>query len=606
MGKKSQTKSTAKKKGTSKKKAKDTAKESKKKVQAKAKGKKQAAKSSKKKSGAKKAPSISSLLKRDFGTWKPATLFVPPADSAGNDFSAPPVVDPADKKNAKKIRALLSLKFDLTPKKTKAAPKKEKKATPKTKKAPAKKKAKPTAAKKPKAKETKPPKTIPELLAMKFPEWKPEKLYSPKPEEASFQAPEAFEGLKDKNTLIFRKFTIPPSPAKQPGEEKTVSKKDTPAVPPEEPAETEAAPEDMGIRTEPASAEATPPKADAPKAAPVEPAQAKKEEAEPESDKKETPEKKEPEKETKPPTPEPEAPKEPEKAQKQPEKTTTEGAKETAEKKEAAEKEEGKPSAKPEPSAGVKPEQTKQPAETKPEPADIQKEKKEPSVKKETEAKPRPVVSERPVSPETRKTPGFVSPPLPPLITEEPPGKGLWMLVSVIAAIFALLFIASIQNASKYSIEITDSGVKIWKGNFSPTGRHLFKELQGATIQESMKGSCTRKEAYKVIFDHLLSRIDAMPRGKGIPDFEKIKAKLNEAEQYAVTGKEKQEIQKRRNRIDSLIYLYKAEALAEAGTPQALADAVSLLEKAHRLAPGKELQEAIKNKISRYNKKMGK
>jgi len=105
MGKKSLTKSTAKKKTAAKKKTttkKSEVKAAPKKAAAPKKGTKKTA--AKKKSTAKK-PTLKSLLKRDFGAWAPETLFAAAPDKSSlNNFTAPPAIDSADKAKADKIK----------------------------------------------------------------------------------------------------------------------------------------------------------------------------------------------------------------------------------------------------------------------------------------------------------------------------------------------------------------------------------------------------------------------------------------------------------------------------------------------------------------------
>ncbi|MDO9263472.1 MAG: hypothetical protein Q7U02_05865, partial [Desulfosalsimonadaceae bacterium] len=136
MGKKSLTKSTTKKKKTTEKKpsgqAADIAVESTPKAPE-AKAAAPAPTAAEKKKPVAKKPTIKTLLKKDFGTWAPATLFSvsPDATSAGN-YTAPPFIDDADPVKAETIRALLANQFDRSiveaseaPQKPAATPKKQ-------------------------------------------------------------------------------------------------------------------------------------------------------------------------------------------------------------------------------------------------------------------------------------------------------------------------------------------------------------------------------------------------------------------------------------------------------------------------------------------------
>ncbi len=208
MGKKNLTKSTTKKKSAAtKKKTKSASTTTKAAPKKKAASKKKAGPkakatpkkaAAKKKTTAKKKPTLKSLIKKDFGSWSPETLFaVTPDEDYLNNFTAPPVIDKMDKAKAEKIKSLLAKQFDLNavekpPKAQKTAPKKAeaKKATPK-KKAPA---AKPTPKKMPPAE--KKAVSIPELLRLKFESWQPGKMYAASTDEEfqkGFTAPPAID-----------------------------------------------------------------------------------------------------------------------------------------------------------------------------------------------------------------------------------------------------------------------------------------------------------------------------------------------------------------------------------------------------------------------------
>jgi len=205
MGKKSLTKSTTKKKAATKKKA--TTKKSgvkaapKKKAASKAKAASKKA-APKKKTTAKK-PTVKTLIKKDFGSWAPETLFtVAPDEDYLNNFTAPPRIDETDAAKAKKLKSLLVKKFDLSApekpaKAKKTAPKKTdaKKAAPKKKTTVAEKKTKPAPKKKtpPAKKKTV---SIPELLKLKFEPWQPEKMVMAVADEEfqkGFSAPPAID-----------------------------------------------------------------------------------------------------------------------------------------------------------------------------------------------------------------------------------------------------------------------------------------------------------------------------------------------------------------------------------------------------------------------------
>jgi chemotaxis protein histidine kinase CheA len=192
MGKKSLTKSTTKKKAapkkktTAKKAAVKTAPKKKAAVKAQAAPKKTPAK----KKAATKKPTLTSLLKKDFGSWAPENIFaVLPDEDYLNNFTAPPMIEEKDKTKTKALKTLLAKQFDLN---TVEKPAKEKKAAPKKTNPAAKKKATPAKKK---------ALSIPELLKVKFDTWQPEEMYVAKTDDEfqkGFTAPPAIE-IADKD-----------------------------------------------------------------------------------------------------------------------------------------------------------------------------------------------------------------------------------------------------------------------------------------------------------------------------------------------------------------------------------------------------------------------
>ncbi|MCF8029006.1 MAG: hypothetical protein K9K81_11620 [Desulfobacteraceae bacterium] len=183
MGKKSLTKSTAKKKTTTSAKKKNPEKKT-----AAASAKKGNTQKNTTKTKSKK-PTLKSLRKKQFDAWSPEKLFKPEPDPAAkNAFTAPPVTGDYEKDQAETIRALLL--WDLNEPSPVAKTKPPEAEAEKPQK-PAPEKPEPPKEKKP---EPEPPKKqvpVEELLAKKFDLWQPETLYVP-PEDQdrkNFTAP---------------------------------------------------------------------------------------------------------------------------------------------------------------------------------------------------------------------------------------------------------------------------------------------------------------------------------------------------------------------------------------------------------------------------------
>ncbi len=228
----SKKKSTSKKKTTEKKttaKAKTTtkAKTPAKAVSASKAGKKTEATAKKASEKAKKI-SVKDLVLKKFETTEPEKLFsVKPDENYQKNFSAPEFVDTTDEKEAKRIKALLSEKFDIKAFPVKAEKKPaptEKKQTPENQVSPAK----------PAAKKKVP---VKDLILKKFETQAPEKLFSVKPDEnyqKNFSAPEFVDIADEKEakrikSLLSEKFDIKAFPVKAEKKPVPTEKKQTPA-----------------------------------------------------------------------------------------------------------------------------------------------------------------------------------------------------------------------------------------------------------------------------------------------------------------------------------------------------------------------------------------
>jgi hypothetical protein len=202
MGKKSLTKSTTKKKTTAPKKSETPKKSEAPKKQIGAPAQKPAAPPKKAKPAAPKKtiktekPTITSLLKKDFGTWSPESRHAETADPAdSNNYTAPAFIDETNPVQAQRIKNLIGKEFDLTvpdaPEKSETDVKPEEK-TPRADETPVEK----HEIQEPPVLVKSEPLPIAVLLNLKFDDWKPPVLFMPVPDEnylKGFSAPPFIE-----------------------------------------------------------------------------------------------------------------------------------------------------------------------------------------------------------------------------------------------------------------------------------------------------------------------------------------------------------------------------------------------------------------------------
>lgn len=621
MGKKSLTKSTTKKKSTKKGTKKKTASAS---------AKKTATNTNTKKSTGKK-PTLKSLRKKQFEAWTPEKLFTPEPDTAyESNFAAPPSLEGKGKMAKKE---LLTKQFDFggaKPKKSapkkknaqkteakstkKAAPKKESakketKTTAKneTKKAPAKKAAKKSVSPK-------------ELLSRKFESWTPEKLFKPAPDTASeshFTAPPAFESAD--RALLLKTFdlSVADEPKAQPAKEapaepeKREAKAEKPAPEVKTPPKREPVPIetllkmqfDTWVPEKPFTPEpdkayesnfSAPPafegqnKAlllktfdlsvpDEPKAQPAEEAPTEPEKTGAEAEPPQEAEAAE--------TPEPAAEQPPEETP-----ATTEEATPAAPDTEDAEA--TAPAAE-----TVGTEAPAAPSAQQPEKA----EKPEKPPEKPAKEKPKPEAAKEP---KTEQAGGGGSdeppePPKPPVDEgKEPMGRGLKLLIATLGVIFALIIAASVANFQNFYIKTTPDAVEIWRGDFSPRGKHKVVTLMGADAPDEIKDVYNREKPMSIAYNYYMNKADALSEVRDLVDFKAIKHYLEQAKRYATTNQQRNTVIYRLNGITAMMLMYKAEVATEKQTEQGYEQAMDHLREALQLNLPADRQQAVEDKMA--------
>jgi len=301
MGKKSLTKSTAKKKSPEKKTAAASAK--------KGKTQKNTTKTKSKK------PTLKSLRKKQFDAWSPEKLFKPEPDPAAqNAFTAPPITGDYEKDQAETIRALLLWDVNKPSPVAKAKPPEPEPDKPQE-----------SAVQKPEPPKEKPPEPEPpkkqvpveQLLTKKFDPWQPKTLYVPPADQGgkNFTAPPVTGDYEKDQAETIRALLLwdinkpspvtkakPPEPEAEKPQEPAAQKPEPPKEKQPE-AETKAEPEAESKKTDQSKAEQKPAGAEAKAEKTPEPEKKPAPEAQPAAEKK-TEKKQKPEASAKPEKPE--------------------------------------------------------------------------------------------------------------------------------------------------------------------------------------------------------------------------------------------------------------------------------------------------------------
>jgi colicin import membrane protein len=165
------------------------------------------------------------------------------------------------------------------------------------------------------------------------------------------------------------------------------------------------------------------------------------------------------------------------------------------------------------------------------------------------------------------------------------------------AAVLILIIGVSFSNMGNFEIKDHNGIIEIWKGRFAPIGSQKMMVLEGMTVTEEMLGASSRKDAYTLIFKSYIEKADALLETPGMPDYEAIRSRLNEAKSYAVTAELKSLVTTRLHKIEMITLLYKADILVGKGTLPNLKTAKKYLDKAARLKLGPSDESLVNQRL---------
>jgi hypothetical protein len=205
-----------------------------------------------------------------------------------------------------------------------------------------------------------------------------------------------------------------------------------------------------------------------------------------------------------------------------------------------------------------------------------------PKAQKKPAAKTKDAVKKAPPAPPPPKLPEETPPPS--VLDSDGTGKGAKIGLCVLGILILIIFATSLSNRDKFYLKNADGALEVWRGRFAPTGKELVMTLQGVKAPNPTREVYAKKDVDPILFDYLQRQaLKALNDSRG-PDLAKLKNYLRQAEAYAPTGKERQEVQQRLQGIDFIVLLHKADFAISRGTPADLKAAKSYLNKADRYA----------------------
>ncbi len=170
----------------------------------------------------------------------------------------------------------------------------------------------------------------------------------------------------------------------------------------------------------------------------------------------------------------------------------------------------------------------------------------------------------------------------------------------------AIVLRVSISNQTHYYLKSTKAGMEIWQGIFAPMGEERLILLPGAPKPESIQAVYSKSEIYPIVFNYYIKKADELLEKPSMPDFGGIKRNLDKAMPYAVTEKLRTLARARRNSIDLMILLYKAEVAASKETIPDYDAALEYLREAQTLDVDGSKTGMIKQKVESINTSLSK
>ena len=170
--------------------------------------------------------------------------------------------------------------------------------------------------------------------------------------------------------------------------------------------------------------------------------------------------------------------------------------------------------------------------------------------------------------------------------------------VAALALMVMLVIGASVRNHSRYYLVSRNDAVEVWRGRFSPTGKAFHGILHNYRLSEPIRPFYAKQEIFPIMFHYYLQRADGVLDMQDHPDFVTITNYLNTASQYALNDQMHQTLMQRKNAIDQMTFLYKADVAIHRGTAHSLELAIQYLNNAKALTRDSVQQQAIEERLA--------
>lgn len=169
--------------------------------------------------------------------------------------------------------------------------------------------------------------------------------------------------------------------------------------------------------------------------------------------------------------------------------------------------------------------------------------------------------------------------------------------IGCLAFLLVLTILFSAANVDNYYLTYRDGALEIYKGSFSPTGKDRLIIMPGVLEPKSIKDVYSKEEVFPIISNYYISKAGTLLNVPGKPDFDGIKQYLDKALSYATTDALQNTIHARRNSVDVMVFIYKADIAASKHTTSGYDEALEYLTRASSLDPGDVEKNLINQKV---------
>ncbi len=212
------------------------------------------------------------------------------------------------------------------------------------------------------------------------------------------------------------------------------------------------------------------------------------------------------------------------------------------------------------------------------------------------EAEPRVKEVPKPVTEEIERP----MPPMPPPSVSgggaSPVTRAMIIGLCGLAMLITLVIGASFSNNDKFYVKEAHGAVQVWQGKFAPVGSELVMSLDGMKMPSPVHDVYSKEEAYGMVYNHFLSKADALLNEPGWPDFRKVNAYLRQAGAHAPTVELRQRVQHRLNGLNFLVLLHRSDVALASGKMGDLQAAEEHLKKAGTYASADYQRELVERR----------